>query len=117
MTKIARPFLLLGLLFVPLLSWAQSSYSVLIDSDNDTNTGCDTTNPFALSGIEQRLQATVDPASMQITALTLERCKDGVFDAPTALPGVPYSAGVNNGVSAEDVVEMAVAANAIALPG
>ena len=112
-----RTLLLCSLLFTPLLGWAQTTYSVLLDTDSNSTTGCVITTPFALAGIEQRLTATLDmtnPGSPQIDSLILESCTGGSFAAPVPLPATPYPLGLNNGINGADVIELAVAADAIA---
>ena len=116
----ARTLVLLSLLLAPLLSWAQSTYSVLIDSDNLDTTGCDIASPFAINGIERRLTASVDLTTLMVTDVTLAECIDpatDTFSAATSLPGTPYPIGLNNGLNGADVIELAVAVNAIAPPG
>ena len=121
MSVVVRLAMAVALALVSASSWAQISYFTLIDTDNNSTTGCAVTLPSAgaVSGIEKRLAATVmtDSAPAQVTQLTLETCTSGSFGTPTALPGAPYPVGLNNGVSGADVVEQAVASNAIAAAG
>ncbi|WP_376690798.1 tandem-95 repeat protein [Wenzhouxiangella sp. EGI_FJ10409] len=60
-----------------------------------------------VSGVVARLRASVDPATAQVDALTLERCEGGSFGAPQTLNG-GYPVGLNNGEGGADVVELAV---------
>lgn len=120
MSLVGRLVAAIALVLLSTPSWAQLSYFVLIDADNDVATGCAATLPAAgtLTGIERRLTATVSETSpLQVTQLTLESCTGSGFAAPVSLPGTPYPVGLNNGVGGTDVIEQAVDARAIAAPG
>jgi methionine-rich copper-binding protein CopC len=109
-----------ALVFLSAPVWAQIHYFTLIDTDNNTATGCTVTLPNAgtVTGIERRLTATIsETATPQVISLTLESCVGGSFDAPVSLPGTPYPVGLNNGVGGADVIEQAAPADAIAPPG
>ncbi|MCP5424475.1 MAG: tandem-95 repeat protein [Gammaproteobacteria bacterium] len=113
-------FLVLWLLF-PALGWAQDViYTVLLDTDQDSGTGCAVVLPVTgstVSGVEQRLSATVDTDTLTITALTLAECSGGAFGAATPLSGTPYPVISNGGINGADVVELAVASSAVAPSG
>jgi len=117
----ARLLLILGLIVWPALGWSQQlTYSVLIDTDQNTTTGCNVGVPSSapeatIAGIEQRLIATVDQATLQLAA-TLEEC-DSNNDMFVNPQGATGAIGLNNGLSAADVIELAVTANLIAPPG
>lgn len=120
MNLVARWLVAIALVLGSASSWAQISYFTLIDTDNDTATGCTVTLPTAGSvpGIERRLTATVsETAAPQVTQLSLESCVGSSFGAPVALPGTPYPVGLNNGVGGADVIEQAAPADAVAPPG
>ena len=120
MNLVARWLVAIALVLGSASSWAQISYFTLIDTDNNTATGCAVTLPTAgtVTGIERRLTATVsETASPQVTQLSLESCVGSSFGAPVALPGTPYPVGLNNGVGGADVVEQAAPADAVAPPG
>ncbi len=109
-----------ALVFLSAPVWAQIHYFTLIDTDNNTATGCTVTLPNAgtVTGIERRLTATIsETATPQVISLTLESCVGGSFGAPVSLPGTPYPVGLNNGVGGADVIEQAAPADAIAPPG
>lgn len=109
-----------ALVFLSAPVWAQIHYFTLIDTDNNTATGCTVTlpNTGTVTGIERRLTATIsETATPQVISLTLESCVGGSFDAPVSLPGTPYPVGLNNGVGGADVIEQAAPADAIAPPG
>ncbi len=116
----ARFLVLIWLALTPVLSWAQASYSALIDSDNNPATGCTLImSPTALSvgGVERWLQATVtESITPQVAQLTLRVCIGNGFAAPVAIPApLPYPVGLGKGVNgSDDVVEMAVPIAAIA---
>lgn len=120
MSLIVRLVIAIALVLLSASSWAQFSYFTLIDTDNDTATGCTVTLPVSgtVAGIERRLTASVsETATPQVTQLTLESCASGSFGALVALPGAPYPVGSNNGTGGADAVEQAVSAGAIAPPG
>ncbi len=109
-----------ALVFLSAPAWAQIHYFTLIDTDNNTVTGCTVTLPNAgtVTGIERRLTATIsETTTPQVISLTLESCVGGSFGAPVSLPGTPYPVGLNNGVGGADVIEQAVAVNSVAAPG
>ncbi len=121
MSLAIRLVVAVALVLLSASSWAQQlSYSTLIDSDNNTSTGCTLNFPNSgtVAGIERRLTATVsETIPPQVTQLTLENCVGGGFGALISLPGTPYPIGLDNGVDGADVVEQAVSVNAIAAPG
>lgn len=86
------------------------TYDVLVDLDRNTATGCEVPinpAPSMVNGIERRLRATVDSSLAMITSVTLEACNGVSFDAPVNIDG-NYPVGLNNGINASDVIEMAV---------
>ncbi|MDG4596875.1 MAG: tandem-95 repeat protein [Candidatus Contendobacter sp.] len=120
MNLVARWLVAIVLVLGSASSWAQISYFTLIDTDNNTATGCTVALPTAgtVPGIERRLTATVsENAAPQVTQLSLESCVGSSFGAPVALPGTPYPVGLNNGVGGGDVIEQAAPADAVAPPG
>ena len=118
MLYIARTILLLSLLFVPLLGWSQSTYSVLIDSDNAAATGCTVDLPASgqsVAGIELRLDAVVDGEPVQIQSASSAMCNAGTFAAAQALSGnFPYPLGLGNNF--EQALELAVSRELIGVP-
>lgn len=85
---------------------AQNTYSAYIDSDGNASTGCTIALPGGtFVGAEWRVQATATTGgNPQVTSVTLAQCGGGVFGAGTAIGG-NYPVGLNDGVSASDVVE------------
>jgi hypothetical protein len=93
-------------------------FDVLIDSDNNAATGCTvapTTNA-ALPGFEQRLQAAVDPSTLEVTGLELMTCAGAGFGAPVPVPGftLPYPLALNTGQGGADAIELALTREALA---
>ena len=89
MNLVARWLVAIALVLGSASSWAQISYFTLIDTDNNTATGCAVTLPTAgtVTGIERRLTATVsENAAPQVTQLSLESCVGSSFGAAVALP-------------------------------
>jgi len=77
MDLVVRLVFAVALVLLSAPSWAQLSYFVLIDSDNNSATGCAVTLPTSgtVMGIERRLATTVSESTApQVTQLTLESC-------------------------------------------
>ncbi len=90
-----------------------STFQILMDLDNHTNTGCNVT---ALSGtfpgVEQILNTTVTVTGVtaQVTAVTVQTCTGVSFGAPVAVippPGhpLPWTIGSSNGTGGSSVIE------------
>lgn len=84
------------------------TYSVYIDLDNNSSTGCTITTPAgSVSGIETILTADVSVDPVAVTGQQMTRCNAGVLDAPSAVSGTyPYPVGFDQGVDGFDVVEL-----------
>ena len=85
-------------------------YEVLLDLDRDAASGCALapTGGAPVPGIEARLVASVDSGQLQVVALEAERCVNGSFSAPIAVPGItlPYPVALNTGINGGDGVEL-----------
>lgn len=96
-----------------LLGWAApgnaAQFIVLIDSDTNTGTGCQSNIPAAIDGVEFRIIATVadTPNPATVESVTLERCQANMFGSPSVIGG-GQPLGVDNGVSGSDVIEFAL---------
>jgi hypothetical protein len=98
-------------------------YTVLIDADGDGATGCSYDPPGGgpiRFGFEQRLNATVDAGTLQVTALDRQACSGGLFDVPVAVDGVgapPWPVALNDGVGGADAVEFGALRQELDLDG
>lgn len=106
--QLLRGTLLAGLALSAAPSLAQDyGYSVLIDLDRQSGTGCtvDLGGGNVVAGVERRLSAWSSSGVFQVASLTLEVCQSGSFGPATGVGG-PYPIGLNNGVGGADVVEL-----------
>lgn len=92
------------------MAWATSArahtYSVYVDRDNDSATGCTlATASGAVIGVDVVLGADVSVEPVQVAGQWLARCEDGVLQPATPLPG-SYPVGFDPGVDGFDVVEL-----------
>ncbi len=117
--KVVNKALFLAFLFTLITpAFAQTSYSVYIDSDFKASTGC-TVNTVAegtFPGMDTRLEATVDGATLQVTGVTRSTCNGVSFDSGANVGG-PYAVGLNNGVAGSDVIELSDDIDSLAAPG
>ncbi|MEO6194004.1 MAG: IPTL-CTERM sorting domain-containing protein, partial [Thermoanaerobaculia bacterium] len=113
-SRIAFAVLFLAAGFVPAASAATSSFQILLDLDNQQNTGCDVaTLTGTFKGVEQILTTTVvtGGSSAQVTAATVKSCVSGTtFGAatpvtPPAGHPLPWPVGVSNGTGGTSVIE------------
>ncbi len=85
------------------------TYSVLVDNDLNTATGCSITLPESASiieGIEARITGTISAgAPPTVSAVVLETCQGGVFVGTGSLPA-GHPVGLNNGIGGADVIEL-----------
>lgn len=92
-------------------------FDVLVDTDRNAASGCSITPTGGptLTGFEQRLRASVDLASFQVTALDQSSCGGGSFGTPFPISGfsTPYPLALNAGIGGADAVELAVARAAL----
>jgi large repetitive protein len=82
------------------------SYSVFVDGDLNSSTGCTTAQ---LPGADARLDVQVSGgATPQVTSVTRSSCSTGVFAPPVTIDG-NYPVGLNNGTAGADVIELSEA--------
>ncbi|HEX6904788.1 MAG TPA: IPTL-CTERM sorting domain-containing protein, partial [Thermoanaerobaculia bacterium] len=117
LARIAFVFVLLTLGLVPAASAATSQFQILLNLDNNQNTGCDVpTLTGTFDGVEQILTTTVDTigsSAAQVTALQIQNCTNpasNTFGPPSAVaapPGrpLPWPVGVSNGTDGSSVIE------------
>jgi len=102
-------FVLLFGLTAPESAGAAGQLKILIDSDNNSATGCTIATPAGpFTGADAVVTTTIDPATARVTAIVLQNCQGGVLGAPTALtfPATPpWPVGAGNGTNGSDVVE------------
>ncbi len=93
----------------PTPGWAQTyEYTVYLDTDNDTATGCTVaTAAGSVMGVEASLTAEVTIASPAVTGQRLETC-DGSVMAVSNTFGNGYPVGFGLGPDALDVIELGV---------
>ncbi|HYO76659.1 MAG TPA: Ig-like domain-containing protein, partial [Thermoanaerobaculia bacterium] len=90
-------FVLLFALFSAAPAHAAISVAmVLVDSDNDAQTGC--AGFGGVNGVEQEFITTVDRTTSVVTSLQRRQCSGGVFTAPVSLGGA-WPASVANGAT------------------
>ncbi|HEV2851597.1 MAG TPA: IPTL-CTERM sorting domain-containing protein, partial [Thermoanaerobaculia bacterium] len=110
-------FLLLTVGLAATASAATSQFKILLNLDNQINTGCDVpTLTGTFQGAEQILTTTVTttgPSSAQVTAVQIQSCVNPATDAfgppapVTPPPGhpLPWAVGFNNGTGGTSVIE------------
>lgn len=114
--RIAFACLLLTVGFTSTASAVTSRFQILLNLDNQINTGCDvTTLTGTFDGVEQILTTTVNTtgSSAQVTAAEVQSCVNpgtNTFGPPTAVippPGRPFPwvVGVSNGTGGTSVIE------------
>ena len=116
LARIAFAFVLLTLGLVPVASAATSQFQILLNLDNQINTGCDvTTLTGTFNGVEQILTTTVDTigsTAAQVTALEIQNCVSpatDTFGPPSPVPAppgrpLPWPVGVSNGTDGSSAV-------------
>ncbi|MBZ0113433.1 MAG: hypothetical protein K8J08_13300, partial [Thermoanaerobaculia bacterium] len=106
------PFLLMILAVVMTVApLPAAEMSVLLNSDDDTATGCTVvTVDGDFDGVESVLITVVDDVTDEVTAVTLSDCVGGVLAPPTVVMGLPlpWPVGVGLGEAGSDVVETAL---------
>jgi hypothetical protein len=105
-----------GLFCVMPFAAAQTTYSVFVDTDGSSTSGCDVTYPGGVvRGAEVRFDIPVTlGVAPQVGQVRQSACGGGSF-VPGPLIGSPYVAGTNNGLFGSDVLEMQTVVTA--LPG
>ncbi|AKS41561.1 tandem-95 repeat protein [Wenzhouxiangella marina] len=110
-------FVLFALLSFGAASAQTLDFEVLIDTDNDAATGCAVvpTGGGPLGGFEQRLQASVNPVTLEVVALERAACAGSGFGTAAPVPGfpTPYPLALNAGLGGADAIELAVARSAL----
>jgi VCBS repeat-containing protein len=105
MNRLSRTFfqaLFLACTFVSFAAHAATTteFRVLIDSDEDSHTGCSvTTSRGTVAGIDQILVTTVSSTdtSGQITSVARQVCSGGSFGSPISVISSPYPIGLSGG--------------------
>ena len=89
------------------LVFAQSQFSIYLDSDFRSSSGCSVvTQDGTLEGIDHWVLA--DTTTTQVTALSIAECDSGsVFLAPQPLTGPPWPIGSGLGINGASVIELA----------
>ncbi len=117
LARIVFVFVLLTLGLVPAASAATSQFQILLNLDNQINTGCDVpTLTGTFPGVEQILTTTVETigsSAAQVTALQIQNCVSPATDtfgppSPVAAPPgrpLPWPVGVSNGTDGSSVIE------------
>lgn len=109
---------LIGLFFILFSSHSQAqtvTYDVLLNTDNNTTTGCDAT-PTAqgsIGGFERRVRAIVDGPTLTVTEVSVAFCEGTGFGA-AVVTGGGHAVGLNNGFNGTDVVELSASLNSLA---
>ena len=91
---------------------ATTEFRVLLDTDNDSSTGCSVTTPTgAFTGVDQVLITTVDttPTGSTVTSVVRQMCSGGVFGftTPISTAPVPYAVG-SAGASGNSYIESVI---------
>src|SRR5215210_1616156 len=87
---------------------ATAVYSVLLDTDANSATGCPvTTIKGMVQGVEQVLSTTVvtTPTNATVTGVTRSVCSAGSFGAPITVDSTTWPVGLGNGMSGFAVIE------------
>ncbi|MEA2602915.1 MAG: hypothetical protein QOF89_3907 [Acidobacteriota bacterium] len=113
--RVALAFVLLTVAFAPAAHAVTSTFKILLDLDNQQNTGCDVpTVSGTFKGAERILIVTVDTlgtSAAQVTAVQYQSClTNPTFSAPAAVPAppghpLPWPVGVSNGTGGTSVIE------------
>src|SRR6266849_941255 len=100
--------LFLVVLAAPLqLAASTAQFQVLLDTDNNTSTGCSSLiGGTAISGVEQILTTTVNVTSTgsNVTGVTRQVCASGSFGSPIVIDATGWPVGTN-GASGNSEIE------------
>jgi len=99
---------------------AEHRFSLLLDTDDDTATGCTVSSSAgSVPGIEQVVTAVVatGPATATVARVERQGCVGGVLGPVTVLPGGGYPVGLGNGTGGTSVIELALARNLLPATG